>query len=740
DMWIDSTVNLTFDSEEVLSRASNFIYPWVDARNFTNGTFGPALANTYYRNWDGVPGYQQSGDEAWVSPLASPVFGGEIIIAGNRLTAGDTNTYVVANAYYNDFNISGGFNVSTDPVWMDVFPALDGIYAANANIQIPVYLCALQNLGAAASEGSVPAGDWFDVFHRDGDAALGGFMHIVGPTEMALLTHEQGHDIQGWPDLYDYDRFDPHGYFNIPVGGFDLMSGGGFVHGLPDLKGNAYNGSWIDPVDLTTILPINGGARTLRMYPIERHRNQYFFIDNPANPGEKFWFWYQAGDQPNAYQSFASIGAQGLHIQHEDIPGRPTALPPQQRLNNHYTWQMVQADGLYQMDDGLNMGNHDDVWPGTTDNRAFTADTIPTARWWDQSDIGIRIMDVRLPATPADPMEIDIEYYSIAQPWLYPSLSDDIDGDGIPDAWEYHYFGALDVVDATTDWDHDGLSDLGEYLSRTDPKSHEGLSVDAYSDADADGLSNWEEVNIFGTMPFVSDADDDGVDDGIEVDPLLAKVNGRRLTDPLDSRSPLVQRSMLLTNVAVTVPGIQEGTSTDRFDLATWTIECWVKRPASPDSGNLISRITERGQTNFCLRITNGMPVVEFTTETGHRYFAGSNVAIPIDEWTHVAGVWDPANDTLQLYVNGLEFQAQISLAECAQGFGDTTIGVFDGAYVDEVRIWGAARSLGEITGGMYNFGEGLGPPADVNVVFESQQLIAYYPFDDGGVTAEDFV
>lgn len=46
----------------------------------------------------------------------------------------------------------------------------------------------------------------------------------------------------------------------------------------------------------------------------------------------------------------------------------------------------------------------------------------------------------------------------------------DTDGDGIADAWERIWFGNLTTANATSDWDHDGMTDAQEYLAATDPK------------------------------------------------------------------------------------------------------------------------------------------------------------------------------------------------------------------------------------------------------------------------------
>lgn len=45
----------------------------------------------------------------------------------------------------------------------------------------------------------------------------------------------------------------------------------------------------------------------------------------------------------------------------------------------------------------------------------------------------------------------------------------DTDGDGLPDAWEIQMAGSLNVLSADADTDHDGQTDLQEYLAGTNP-------------------------------------------------------------------------------------------------------------------------------------------------------------------------------------------------------------------------------------------------------------------------------
>jgi hypothetical protein len=92
-----------------------------------------------------------------------------------------------------------------------------------------------------------------------------------------------------------------------------------------------------------------------------------------------------------------------------------------------------------------------------------------------------------------------------------PYLGEDRNGDGRIDASA----GETDPTDPDSrpegdflDSDHDGLSDLMEELLGTDP-------LDA--DTDDDGLSDGDEVNIYGTLPNNPDSDGDGLPDGLEV-------------------------------------------------------------------------------------------------------------------------------------------------------------------------------------------------------------------------------
>lgn len=93
---------------------------------------------------------------------------------------------------------------------------------------------------------------------------------------------------------------------------------------------------------------------------------------------------------------------------------------------------------------------------------------------------------------------------------LYPDRSDaatDTDEDGIADEWEQRYFGTLDRVTATSDFDNDGLLDINEFIQATNPSS---------LDSDNDGVSDGEDA-FPSDSQYQTDTDNDGLADKWEL-------------------------------------------------------------------------------------------------------------------------------------------------------------------------------------------------------------------------------
>ena len=102
----------------------------------------------------------------------------------------------------------------------------------------------------------------------------------------------------------------------------------------------------------------------------------------------------------------------------------------------------------------------------------------------------------------------------------------DADEDGLPDIWEIKYGlsndddGSIDIKNGPNgDPDNDGLNNLGELQSETDPTSADTDS-DGLSDKVEDGGGTFVNASKTGTSPINPDSDNDGLLDGVE-NPLL---------------------------------------------------------------------------------------------------------------------------------------------------------------------------------------------------------------------------
>ncbi|MCB1098452.1 MAG: hypothetical protein KDN22_22965, partial [Verrucomicrobiae bacterium] len=92
---------------------------------------------------------------------------------------------------------------------------------------------------------------------------------------------------------------------------------------------------------------------------------------------------------------------------------------------------------------------------------------------------------------------------------------EDNDEDGLPDVWEREHSLNLLANDSMDDPDGDGLTNLEEFVVRTDPR---------ISDTDGDGALDgvetstgiWTSSSDRGTDPFNADTDEDGLPDGVE--------------------------------------------------------------------------------------------------------------------------------------------------------------------------------------------------------------------------------
>jgi len=294
---------------------------------------------------------------------------------------------------------------------------------------------------------------------------------------------------------------------------------------------------------------------------------------------------------------------------------------------------------------------------------------------------------------------------------------DDPDGDGIPTEKEILY--GWDPYDAFSQDPLHILND-GDY------------------DSDADGLSNRNEIDNYGTNPLRKDTDDDGVNDGEEV--------SLDLTNPLHPMSSrnYYERSLDLSLVpsgGLTAPDAQ------RFAFTTngWTAEHWIW-PGSDGNGQVLKVGLNGTNTGFWIGLENFRPKVEIVMGTNVLTSAGGTNAVgvgdiqqlPAGEWSHVAFVWAPERNSLEVYVNGVLLIARETLAAPSFQAGTAILGAgFNDGYIDDLRVWSYDRSWDEVT--YWRNRIFSAPSGYIQTPAYGNSLTLYYRFDDGASNLVDF-
>ena len=94
---------------------------------------------------------------------------------------------------------------------------------------------------------------------------------------------------------------------------------------------------------------------------------------------------------------------------------------------------------------------------------------------------------------------------------LHTNVTDaDTDDDLMPDGWEAMYgLDPLNASDASSDNDNDNITNVNEWLNKTSP---------ILNDTDCDGLTDWQELSVYHTIPYDPDSDDDWMPDGWELE------------------------------------------------------------------------------------------------------------------------------------------------------------------------------------------------------------------------------
>lgn len=175
-------------------------------------------------------------------------------------------------------------------------------------------------------------------------------------------------------------------------------------------------------------------------------------------------------------------------------------------------------------------------------------------------------------------------------------------------------------------------------------------------------------------------------------------------------------------NSALSFNGTSDHVTTSAFPVPVsgdFTVELWVNATAGG-----LRQFVSQGQAGsaFFIGMNSGSNIWLGDS------WATTGVAMPLNEWTHLAVVKSGSNGTL--YVNGIQAATTNSYSVGAGGtafrIGKQYGGIteYTQGSIDEVRIWNTARSATQVKDGMYG-----------SIPTNTTGLAAYYRFNEGSGT-----
>lgn len=222
---------------------------------------------------------------------------------------------------------------------------------------------------------------------------------LSGLTTVGVFAHEYGHAL-GLPDLYDPD------YTSYGVGRWSGMGGGSWNR--VDRPGDRpalfdawsrYRLGWIKPEKITdktptrkTLRPANASSDAWQFHEGDAvtGRGEYFLVENRQKAG------FDAGLPAAGVLVWHIDEAMGSDADNDANENECVPLTPGKCASVHYRVGLVQADGQWDLERRISVGDSGDPFPGTTNKSSFTADTNPAALLYSGARSAIRMSSIGL--------------------------------------------------------------------------------------------------------------------------------------------------------------------------------------------------------------------------------------------------------------------------------------------------------------------------------------------------------
>ncbi|PIN68549.1 hypothetical protein COV93_09035 [Candidatus Woesearchaeota archaeon CG11_big_fil_rev_8_21_14_0_20_43_8] len=322
-------------------------------------------------------------------------------------------------------------------------------------------------------------------------------------------------DGDGYPDLYEIKMgTDPTSAFDYPSENMakSTDTDGDGIYDYDEIFGtDAAGGYTLDPLKKDT-----DGDGFSDGYEIKIGTDPTDSTDYPSD--SELQSWDTDVDGLNDYEEIFTYKTDPLKA---DTDG--DQLTDYEEINGTYGYI---TDPLLSDTDGDGISDYDEVKA----TNGFATD--PTKK--DTDDDGFDdLYEVTIGTDPTDPT-------SYPDDATLKSL--DTDNDGISDYDEIYGTNGYKTNPLKKDTDGDGFDDLVEIQAGTDPTDATSVPTGLGStspllvgnDSDGDGLSDSDEINIYGTNPNLKDTDGDSIDDGTEIqlglNPLVADAAGGSTT------------------------------------------------------------------------------------------------------------------------------------------------------------------------------------------------------------------
>ncbi len=219
------------------------------------------------------------------------------------------------------------------------------------------------------------------------------YWNTVSPTTsdmtIGVFAHEMGHGFWHLPDVYDRD------YSSSGVGRWSLMAGGSWNGPYP--PGGA-SPAWPDAwcriqmgfVNPTNITSNQSGYSIPQAYNNPAPANTVLKLRSSALGAQEYFLLENRQKVAGSYDEY--LAGPGLLIWHVDEAMDSYSLwndyeciqEPQCNCSDaqHYLLALQQADGLHELELGLDSGDSGDPFPGSTNNRSWITDTVPGSSSW----------------------------------------------------------------------------------------------------------------------------------------------------------------------------------------------------------------------------------------------------------------------------------------------------------------------------------------------------------------------